>query len=90
MYKNGIKYILIFFYYLQLNGVVERVVRVVKEVFVKQVLEGNKSRFIKYRFVDFFLRYCIIFYSIIGVMLVELLMRCCLCMCLSLVKFDLV
>ena len=60
-----------------------------KEALVKQVLEGNRARPMEHRLADFLLRYCTTPHSTTGATPAELLMKCCLCTRLSLVKPDL-
>ena len=88
MHKNGIKHTLTPPYHPQSNGAAERAIRIVKEVLVKQVLEGNKSRSIKHRFADFLLGYRTTPHSTTGAMPAELLMRRRRRTRLSLVKPD--
>jgi len=89
MHKNGITNTLNPPYQTQSNGADERTVRIVKKVLVKQVLEGNKGMFIKRRLAHFLVRYHTTPHSTTGTMPAELLMKCCLDLCLSLVKPDL-
>ncbi|XP_022784582.1 uncharacterized protein K02A2.6-like [Stylophora pistillata] len=89
MYKNGIKHTLTPLYHPQSNGAAERSVRVVKEALVKQILEENKSRYIKHRLADFLLRYRTTPHSTTGATPAELLMRRRLRTPLTLVKPDL-
>ena len=89
MNKNGIKHTLVPPYHPISNGAAERLVRVVKEALVKQVLEGNKRRSMKHRLADFLLRYRTTPHSTTSAAPAELLMRRRLCTRLSLVKPDL-
>ena len=89
MTKNGIKHTLVPPYHPQSNGAAERSVRVVKEALIKQVLEGNKSRSMKYRLADFLLRYRTTPHSNTSTTPAELLMKRRLRTRLSLVKPDL-
>ena len=73
--KNGIKQTLVAPYHAASNGAAERAVRVVKEAFTKQVIEGNKSRSIKHRIADFLLRYRTTPHSSTGVTPAELMTK---------------
>lgn len=57
MSKKGIKHTLVPPYHPQSNEAAKRLVRVVKEALVKQVLEGNSARPMEHRLPDFLLRY---------------------------------
>ena len=89
MHKNGIKNSLTHPYQPQSNRATERPVRIVKKVLVKQVLEGNKGMSIKGRLAHFLVRYHTTPHSTTSTMPAELLMKCRLDLCLSLVKPDL-
>lgn len=69
----GFCYIISFLEYFQLNGVVERVVQIVKCIFKKVVVD-------KKDFFEGLLKYCNIFFEDIGVLFVQLLMSWCICM----------
>ena len=57
MSKNGVKHSLVPLYHPQSNGAAERLVRVVKEAPVKQVLDGKRALSLKHRLADLLLRY---------------------------------
>ena len=86
MSKNGVKHTLVPPYHSQSNGAAERLVRVVKEALVKQVLEGNRARSLKHRLADFLLRYRTTPHSTTGISPAELLMKRRLRTRLSVVK----
>ena len=79
MSKNGIKHTLVPPYHPQSNGAAKRLVRVVKEALVKQVLEGNSTRPMEHRLPDFLLRYRTTPHSTTGATPAELSMKRRLC-----------
>lgn len=89
MHKNGIKNTLTPPYQSQSNRATERAVTIVKKVLVKLALEENKGMSIKRRLAHFLVRYHTTPHSTTGTMPAELLMKCHLDLCLSLVKPDL-
>ncbi len=84
--KNGIKHILVAPNHPASNGAAERAVRVVKESFTKQVLQGNEARSLKHRMANFLLRYRNTPHSTTGVSPAELMVKRQLRMRFSLVR----
>ena len=76
-------------YHPQSNGAAERLVRVVKEALVKQVLEGNRARPMEHRLAEILLRYRTTPHSTTDATPAELLKKRRLRTRLSLVKPDL-
>lgn len=79
------EYVFIVFYYFVLNGVVENVVRILKKV-IKKVIVENKN--IELILNNFLLYYCNIEYCFMGESLVILLMGRCLRIRLDVLKLD--
>ena len=76
--KNEIKHTMVPPYYRQSNGAPERLVRVVKDALVKQVLEGKQGIAIVHRLANFLFRYRITPQSTTGVTSAELMVKRCL------------